>query len=78
MTDFWQVGPAEAEHRLRLAGFSAGEAEGLVALRLRCDAVDVGALSEEQRMAVLRWLLEHGRRDEGWPRGHATGSEMAA
>jgi DNA-binding NarL/FixJ family response regulator len=42
-----------------------------VALRLRCDAVDVGALSEEQRLAVLRWLLEHGRRDEGWPRPDA-------
>ena len=78
MTDFWEVGPAEAERRLRLAGFSAGEAEGLVALRLRCDAVDVGALGEGKRLAVLRWLLEHGRRDEGWPRGHATGREMTA
>ena len=71
MRDFWVVGPAEAGRRLRLAGFSAGEAAGLVALRLRADAVDVGALSEEQRLAVLRWLLEHGRRDEGWPRDHA-------
>jgi hypothetical protein len=78
MTDFWKVGPAEAEHRLRLAGFSAGEAEGLVALRLRCDAVDVRALSQKQRLAVLRWLLEHGRRDEGWPRDRPTGREMTA
>jgi hypothetical protein len=78
MTDFWVVGPVEAEQRLRLAGFSAREAEGLVALRLRCEGVDLGRLSEAQRLAVLRWLLEHGRHDEGWPRDQATGQEMTA
>lgn len=72
MSDFWNVGPTEAEHRLRLAGFSASEAARLVALKLRCEAVDARALSEEQRLMVLQWLLDHGRHDEGLPPDRAT------
>lgn len=78
MSDFWSVGPTEAEHRLRLAGFTASEAARLVALKLRCEPVDAGALSEEQRLNVLQWLLDHGRRDEGLPPGRTTGSGTAA
>ena len=78
MIDFWRLGPNEAEHALRLAGFNAREAEGLVALRLRCDARDARQLTVEQRTQLLQWFLDHGRHDEGVPDGRAGGAARAA
>ena len=73
MMDFWRIGPTEAEHRLRLAGFNAREAEALVALRLSYDARDARQLSVEQRTVLLQWFLDTGRHDEGLPRVRAGG-----
>jgi hypothetical protein len=71
VNDFWTIGPSGAERRLRLAGFSAAQAERLVALRLRYEAVDARDMPVEQRTALLQWFLDHGRHDEGLPRAGA-------
>lgn len=78
MTDFWRIGPTEAEHRLRLAGFTAREAERLVALRLSCDARDAREFSVEQRTVLLQWFLDRGRHDEGLPPVGASGHGRTA
>ncbi len=62
MLDFWSLGPTAAVVGLRRLGYSAREAERLVALKLRYDR---GAFREftdaQKRLLFARWLVEHGR-----------------
>jgi hypothetical protein len=68
MIDFWTFGPTAAARGLRALGFSPGEAERLVALKLRCERGEFSELSQEQkRLRFVRWLVRHGRLGDGEP-----------
>ena len=68
MRDFWSLGPTGSSVALRALGFSAIEAERLVALRLRCLR---GAFREvtdaQKRLYFARWLVEWGLLTEDTP-----------
>ena len=71
MPDVWTIGPTAAARALRACGFSPRQAECLVALKLRYER---GAFREltvsQKRLLFLRWLVDHGRLDEGQPTTH--------
>lgn len=66
MRDFWALGPTAAALGLRAMGFTAHEAERLVMLKLRYLR---GRFPQptlpEKRLRFARWLVEHGRLNEG-------------
>jgi hypothetical protein len=68
MTDLWTIGPTAAVRALRACGFSLRQAERLVALKLRYErGVFREVTVSQKRLLFARWLVEHGRLDEGDP-----------
>jgi hypothetical protein len=66
MRDLWTIGPTAAAHSLRACGFSPRQADCLVALKLRYDRGSFRVLTVSQkRLLFVRWLVEHGRLNEG-------------
>ena len=66
MRDLWTIGPTAAAHTLRARGFSPRQADRLVALKLRYDRGSFRELTVAQkRHLFVRWLVEHGRLNEG-------------
>jgi hypothetical protein len=66
MRDLWTIGPTAAAHSLRAFGFSPRQADRLVALKLRYDRGSFRELTVSQkRLLFVRWLVEHGRLNEG-------------
>lgn len=66
MRDIWTIGPTAAAHALRACGFSPGQADCLVALKLRYDRGLFRELTTtEKRLLFIRWLVERGRLNEG-------------
>jgi hypothetical protein len=66
MRDLWTVGPTAAAHSLRACGFSPRQADRLVALKLRYDRGSFRELTlSQKRLLFVRWLVEHGRLNEG-------------
>lgn len=66
-TDQKAIDPAAAAQGLRLRGFTARQAERLVALRIRYERGEVDELTDLERRALfVRWLVEHGRFTD-WP-----------
>jgi hypothetical protein len=66
MSDLWMVGPTALALGLRQRGFSPREAERLVALKLRYVRGGFREVTNEQkRLRFARWLVDHGRLDEG-------------
>ena len=66
MSDFWTLGPTATALALRASGFSAREADRLVALRLRYLRGGFRELTDEQkRLRFARWLVDHGQLNEG-------------
>jgi hypothetical protein len=62
LSDFWTYGPGAAALALRSMGFSAREAERLVAMKLRYLRGDFRQPTlEEKRLRFVRWLVEHNR-----------------
>lgn len=74
MRDIWSIGPTAAARALRACGFSPRQAERLVALKLRYER---GAFREQiiaqNRLLFVRWLVEHGRLDDGLAAEEAVG-----
>ena len=72
MRDIWSIGPTAAVRALRACGFSSRQADNLVALKLRYER---GAFREQSaaqnRLLFVRWLVEHGRLDDGLPVQHS-------
>ena len=65
--DIWGLGPKAAAYRLCLSGFTPGEAERLVALKIRYDRGELRELTAQGRLRFARWLAEHGRFDGDLP-----------
>jgi hypothetical protein len=66
MRDLWTMGPTAAAHSLRACGFSPRQADQLVALKLRYNRGSFRELTVSQkRLLFVRWLVEHGRLNEG-------------
>ena len=66
MGDFWTLGPTATALSLRAWGFSAREADRLVALRLRYLRSGFREMTDEQkRLRFARWLVDHGQLTEG-------------
>jgi hypothetical protein len=66
MRDLWTIGPTAAAHALRACGFSPRQADCLVALKLRYDRGSFRELTVSQkRVLFVRWLVAHGRLNEG-------------
>lgn len=61
MIDFWTLGPTAAALTLRARGFSPGEAERLVALKLRHERGEFREVTVYDRLCFVRWLVAHGR-----------------
>ena len=68
MPDFWTLGPTAAAVGLRAMGFSAREADRLVALKLRYLRGEFPAPTlEVKRLRFVRWLVVHGRLTDAVP-----------
>jgi hypothetical protein len=66
MSDLGMIGPTALALGLRRRRFSPPEAERLVALKLRFMRGGLRDVTHElKRLRFARWLVDHGRLDEG-------------